>query len=84
MRVVLVVDIIAEMLVCYDIEIRPDGYVHVLSFYEVGNNYNPIHVNGCCISYTSPFLGTILRIVPTNTPTPYLSDRQQERKESSS
>jgi glucose/arabinose dehydrogenase len=48
-----------------DMEIGPDGYLYVLSLYEGGNNCDPVHVNGPCISYSSPLQGTIFRVVPT-------------------
>ena len=48
-----------------DMEIGPDGYLYVLSLYEGGNNCDPMHVNGPCISYSSTLQGTIFRIVPT-------------------
>jgi aldose sugar dehydrogenase len=49
-----------------DIEVGPDGYLYVLSLYEGGNDCDPIHINGQCMSYSSSLQGTIFRIVPAN------------------
>jgi hypothetical protein len=46
-----------------DMEVGPDGYLYILSEYQRVNECIQA-IFGSCISYNSPELGTVYRIVP--------------------